>query len=99
MAEEKITLVVKLKAKEGMGEALRQECLSLVEPTRGEAGCISYDFHESTGDDLLFAFYENWTNQKALDKHVQTPYLQAFFAKTDELLAEPMNVTIWRKLS
>ena len=99
MAEKKITVLARIKAKKTMEEKVKQEGLSLVEPTRSEVGCISYDFHQNTEDSQSFMFYENWVSKEALDEHIQTPHLQAFIAKADELLAEPMDVTIWEKLS
>ena len=99
MADNEITVLAKLKAKESMADKVRQEGLSLVAPTRSEAGCISYDFHQDTEDKSSFMFHENWTSRKALDEHIAKPHLQAFIARADELLAEPMDVTIWQKLS
>ena len=99
MADEKITVLAKIRAKDGMEEQVKQKCLSLVGPTRSEAGCISYDFHQDNKDKSSFMFYENWVSKKALDEHLATPYLKAFIAGAETLLAEPMDVTIWKKLS
>jgi len=99
MAEEKITVLARIKAKNGMEEKIRQGCMALIEPTRSEAGCISYDFHVNTEDKSSFMFYENWGSKKALDEHLQSPHLKAFIAKAQGLLAGPMDVTIWKKLS
>jgi len=99
MADEKIAVLAKLKAKDGLAETVKQQALALVKPTRSEGGCISYDFHQSHEDENVFMFYENWTSKKALDEHLQMPYLQAFIAKADEILAEPLDVSIWKKIT
>ena len=99
MTDEKITVLAKIKAKDGLAGTVKQQAMALVAPTRSEAGCISYDLHQSTEDENLFMFYENWTSKKALDEHIQTPHLQAFIAKADELLDGPLDVTIWNKIS
>ena len=70
MTDNEIMVLAKLKAKEGMADKVRQEGLSLVAPTRSEAGCISYDFHQDNEDKSSFMFYENWTSRKALDDHI-----------------------------
>ena len=36
---------------------------------------------------------------QALDEHLQTPYLRAFIAKAEELLAGALDVSIWKKIS
>jgi len=96
---EAITVLARLKAKEGMQETVKAECLALIEPTRSEEGCIIYDFHQDTEDSASFMFYEQWVSKQALDEHLQMPYLQGFIAKADELLGGPLDVTIYSKLS
>ena len=96
---EAITVLARLKAKDGMQEMVKAGCLSLVEPTKSEEGCLVYDFHQDTEDPASFMFYEQWVSKEALDEHLQTPYLQAFIAKADGLLNGPLDVTIYSKLS
>lgn len=99
MEEKKITVLARIKAKEGLKDTVRQIGLSLVGPTRKESGCISYDFHQAVEDESLFMFYENWVSKEALGEHIQMPYLQDFISRADELLDGAMDVTIWKKLS
>jgi quinol monooxygenase YgiN len=94
-----IIVLARLKAAQGKEKAVKADCLSLVEPTRSEAGCISYDLHQNSDDSASFMFYEQWVSKEALDEHLRTPYLQGFIAKADTLLAGPLDVTIWQKLS
>jgi quinol monooxygenase YgiN len=42
---------------------------------------------------------EEWTGQAALDEHLQTPYLQDFLAQADDIPAEPLDITMWRRLA
>ena len=62
-----ITVLARLRAKKGLESRLRQELQSLLDPTRAETGCISYDLHESGEEPGLFLFYENWKSQADLD--------------------------------
>lgn len=99
MAEKKLTVVARIKAKAGMEAKVKEVLLGLVAPTRQEAGCINYDLHQALDDKSLFVFYENWLSKKDLDEHLQTPHLQAFLAKVDDLLAEPVDITLWEMIS
>jgi quinol monooxygenase YgiN len=99
MANKKITVLARIKAKSGMEKRVKQEALSLVAPTRQETGCINYDLHQNANDKSMFMFYENWMSKEALDEHLQKPYLKAFVARADALLAEPLDVTIWEIIS
>ncbi len=85
MADEQVSVVARLKAREGLEDRMREELLSLVEPTRKEEGCLNYDLHQGTEDPSLFYFYENWTSQQDLDEHLQMPYVQEFAQKLDDL--------------
>lgn len=96
MANEQVTVLARMRAKDGMEEKVKQELLSLVPQTKAEEGCINYDLHQSPEDKSLFMFYENWRSKADLDKHFETPYLQAFLGKTEELLAEPPDITFWQ---
>ena len=99
MENKKITLVALAKAKKGMEEAVKEELLSLVKPTRSEPGCINYDLHQAIDDKSIFIFYENWKSKEDLDKHIGMPHLKAFLEKADNLLAKPLEVTLLEMIS
>jgi quinol monooxygenase YgiN len=99
MAEKKITVMARIKARAGMEEKVKQELLSMVSLTRKEAGCINYDLHQSPDNKAVFLFYENWRSQKDLDDHLQMPYFKAFMGKGKDLLAEPGEITFWEMIS
>jgi len=99
MQNKRITVLALLKAKEGMEETVRQELLSLVNPTQSEPGCINYDLHQARDDKSQFMFFENWKSMEDLEKHLATPHLKAFGQKADSLLAKPMEVTLFEKIS
>ena len=96
---EKLAVVARIRAKPGKEEEVKQALLGLVSPTRGEAGCINYDLHQSHEDPALFLFYENWTSKAALDAHAHSPHIQAFRARGREWLAEPTDIKLFRMLS
>ncbi|MGH9816666.1 MAG: putative quinol monooxygenase [Candidatus Acidiferrales bacterium] len=96
---EKLTVVARIRAKPGKEEEVKQALLGLVGPTRGEAGCLNYDLHQSHDDAALFLFYEDWTSRAALDAHAQSAHIQAFRARGRELLAEPTEIKLFRMVS
>ena len=68
---------------------------AVVPPSKAEAGCISYDVHERLpgGDEYLF--FEEWSDQAALDFHFQTPHFQAFIGEFTPLLDAPPNIRVY----
>jgi quinol monooxygenase YgiN len=95
---EPLIVVARVRAKAGQEARLRQELQRLLSPTRAEAGCISYDLHQSTTDPASFAFYETWKSHEDLDAHFQTPYMLAILTLLPDLLEGPLDLTTWTKL-
>lgn len=98
MAGEYLTVVAHLRARPGKEAELEQALLALVAPTTAEDGCLNYDLHRETGDPGHFVFYENWTSQQALARHLAAPHIQAVLARADELLAAPPDIRTFRML-
>jgi quinol monooxygenase YgiN len=95
MADKKVTVVARIRAKEGMQEKVKQELMSLVGPTRSEKGCIHYELHQSIENKSLFMFYENWASKQDLDKHLEMPYMKSHMKKASEILDGPGEITLW----
>jgi quinol monooxygenase YgiN len=94
-----LTVVAQLIARKGSEETVRRELLALLQPSRQDDGCLSYDLHESADAPGTFLFYENWKSKASLDAHLNQPHLQKALALIGPFLAEPPQITLWKKLS
>ncbi len=83
---DRLTIIAKLKVKDGAEDQLFEECRKLVGPTRAEEGCINYDMHRSVEDPGLIMFHENWTSRPLWERHMESPHLQEFSANTDDIV-------------
>ncbi|HEX9024154.1 MAG TPA: putative quinol monooxygenase [Geobacteraceae bacterium] len=99
MADKKVTVLARFKAKTGKENELEQAIMACVAPTRAEAGCINYDLHHLDGKRGDLILYENWVSKKALDEHLEMPYLRELKAKAGELCAEPIEITLWEMIT
>lgn len=99
MSDTRITVMAYVSAKEEREKEVKQELLKLVAPTRFEPGCIVYDLYRSAERKTLFMFYECWRSKKDLDEHLKMPYIKDFMKKAIEMLSEPVEVSLWEKLS
>ena len=77
-------LVAKPGSEDLVGEALR----ALVEPTRSEAGCTSYQLYVSEADKATFITIETWKSRDDLDAHMQTPHIQQALSVAGDHLAQ-----------
>ena len=96
---ERVTVLARVRARAGREAEVQRLLLALVAPSRAEAGCLNYDLHQSMDDPTEFMFYENWTSRAALDAHLDMPYLDAFDAQAEDLLAAPVEITFWQMIS
>ena len=94
-----LTVVANMVAKSGKEKLVREELLSLVEPSRRDEGCISYDLHQSVEKPELFYFHETWTSKQMLDRHLEKPDLQAVLGRVSKMLAQDPSITLWEKIS
>jgi quinol monooxygenase YgiN len=94
-----LSVVARVKAREGMEDEVRRECLALVAPSRRERGCLNYDLHQSADDPTLFLFYENWTSREDLEQHLETAHALRFDERTEGMLSEPEEITFWELIS
>jgi quinol monooxygenase YgiN len=97
--EEKLVSLAILKARAGQHEALRQELLALIEPTRAEPGNLDYVLFEMRDEPGTFYMREAFRHQAALDQHFATPHFQSFAAQVDQLLEEPLRLIFLDQVS
>ncbi|NKB50818.1 MAG: antibiotic biosynthesis monooxygenase [Rhizobiaceae bacterium] len=69
-----IYLVATLTIKPGSLPNFIDAAKTCIEATRREAGCISYDLHQSQTDENTLVFVERWENQESLDGHFNAPH-------------------------
>ncbi len=99
MGDARISVVARLRARAGMEEQVKQELMGLVAPSRKDKGCMNYALHQSVEDPCLFVFYENWESKADLDAHLGMPHVQTVLGKADQLLAEPVDLSVMKMLS
>ena len=81
------SVVAVITAKPGSEDAVRNAMKDLVEPTRAEDGCLSYDLSESSSSPGTFVTVEQWSDPSDLDKHLQTEHVQGALAVLGSELA------------
>lgn len=85
MSELNVVATIPVKAEHV--DALRTALTGLAEATRQEPGCLAYDLYESAAAPGVFVTVERWSDQAALDAHMQAPHVAAAFASADGALS------------
>ena len=80
-------------------DELKAICLGLIEPTRKEKGCISYELYQDATNPGRFTFIENWQSKEHLDVHLKTPHLMAAAAAFGTILTKELSIILLNKLT
>ncbi len=99
MAEDTLRVIARVKARPGKVDELLSVLSSLVEPTRKEAGCISYKLLQNNQDPADFAFVEEWQSSAALESHFVTKHFKNALVKLPSLVASEPDIQRYHLVS
>lgn len=75
-----IYLISTAHLRPGTRDACLVHASAIIEASRKEPGCISYDAHASVTDPDRIVLVERWADRAALDAHFQTEHFRAWRA-------------------
>ncbi|OPY23200.1 MAG: Antibiotic biosynthesis monooxygenase [Methanobacterium sp. PtaU1.Bin097] len=90
-----IMVTAKMTAKPGERNNIILKAKDLIESSRSESGCISYNLYTSTEDDDVLMMLEQWKNQDVLDSHLKTEHFKAFGAAVEDILARELDINVY----
>jgi quinol monooxygenase YgiN len=96
-AEEPLGVVMRLRAKEGCEAELRSALLALLAPSRAEQGCLACELHEMPDEPTLFLLRESWQSERDFERRLLADACRGWLVQAERLLAEPMQVSRWRR--
>ncbi|MBW7887064.1 MAG: antibiotic biosynthesis monooxygenase [Bacteroidetes bacterium] len=79
-------ITVHFKAKKEFRNQLLELCRGMLEPSRKEEGCLSYTLYQDVTDENSFFFFEEWKDQSAIDRHVQTTHYKEFVPRFKKMI-------------
>jgi quinol monooxygenase YgiN len=87
-----LRVVARIKARsEKVGE-VRELLCSLVEPTRKESGCVSYELLQNREDPTDFTFVEEWESNAAFESHAASDHIKAIGPKLQPVVADAPDI-------
>ncbi|MHC4750670.1 MAG: putative quinol monooxygenase [Planctomycetota bacterium] len=85
-------VIARIRGLPGMTDELRWRLLELVRLTRSENGCLSCDLIENGCDSTEFTILEEWTNEKAHNKHFHANLIQNAMKFFPSLLSTELDL-------
>ncbi len=61
-------------------QTIRAAAVLMMEETRKEAGCITYEFSEVIGQPGVMRIYEEWESGPHLEAHFKAPHMDSWRA-------------------
>jgi len=98
MSREIVHVIATFVAAPGKEDELEAALVTLVEPTRREAGCLRYDLVRGHGQSAELAFIEEWESLAHLEAHAQTDHLRAIQGRVAPLLASAASIERYRRV-
>lgn len=98
LPKDAVTLIVILRPREGQEILLEAELRALINPTRKEEGCISYELHRAVEPPGGFLLHEVWASRDAHTEHMHTPHFLRWNARKDALLTS-RDGTFWKQIA
>ena len=91
-----IFVVSKSIVKEDKVAEYKQQVVRLIEETRKESGCISYDLCEDMDHPNILTFIEKWESRHHLDLHMKTAHFVEIVPKLRDL-RESSELSIYKE--
>jgi quinol monooxygenase YgiN len=88
-----------LSSRVSLSSALGAALAALIGPTRGEAGCLTYDLHQSLENAEIWFVYENWRSMQDLDSHMKSMHLRAFLTAAPTLVEGDIDLRRFTMIS
>ncbi|MBC2724673.1 putative quinol monooxygenase [Desulfosporosinus sp.] len=89
-----IKVIAKLTIKEDRVEEFKTLVPGLVEETRKEEGCLSYQLFQDLKNKKVLTFIEDWESMEALQRHMKSKHFQEAMPKIAELQEKEMELSV-----
>ncbi|SFH56260.1 Quinol monooxygenase YgiN [Tindallia magadiensis] len=92
-----ITIVAKSIVKEGKLETFKALAQEMVEKSRKEKGCITYQLYQDIHNDHVMTFIEEWEDMESVEAHQKTEHFEKNVPKMKALRHPSSEMTLYKK--
>ena len=95
MSETSLRVVARVTAKPEKIDEVRELLVSLVDLTRQESGCLSYELLQNRKDPTDFTFVEEWSSDAAFESHSIADHIRAVGPKLQPIVTEAPDIRVY----
>jgi quinol monooxygenase YgiN len=93
-----ITIIAKSIIKEGKVEEFKALTKELIDESRKEAGCISYNLNQDLNNKNVLTFIEEWESKEAIEIHNSSRHFTTIVPKLGELREKATEVNLYERV-
>lgn len=94
-----IRVVARVIALPDKVEAVKSILIGLIEPTRQEEGCITYELLQNYQAPTDFTFVEEWDTQALLDAHLASAHIAQAKSQLSGLVATEPDIRVYQLIA
>ena len=87
-----LRVVARFKARSDSVAEVRELLFGLIEPTRKESGCTTYELLQNRDDPTDFTFIEEWESDSAFQAHAASDHIEAIGPKLRPIVTEAPDI-------
>jgi quinol monooxygenase YgiN len=95
----RLRIVTILRVKPEFQATAREYFLSMIEPSRAEDGCLSYELFEHKENQNVFFFLAEWASVEHHDRHMEKPKHHEFRENLEKWCEGPPKVNYLDRIS
>ena len=92
-----ITIIAKSIIKEGSKEYFKKNAKELINESRKEEGCISYNLYEDLKNKEIMVFLEEWKDEKSIEMHKNSEHYKRIIPILNKFRKGPSEITLLKK--
>jgi len=91
-----ITIIAKCLLKDGLKEKFKKTAIELIESSRKEDGCISYNLYEDLNNENILIFIEEWKDKEAINSHNNSEHFKRIVTELSELYLMDPEISLYK---
>jgi quinol monooxygenase YgiN len=99
MSQTTLRVVARVIARPEKVEQVKSILTKLVEATRQEEGCITYELLQNHQDVTDFTFVEEWESQALLEAHLASAHIAQAKSQLEGAIAAEPDIRLYRLLA
>jgi quinol monooxygenase YgiN len=99
MSQTTLRVVARVIARPEKVEQVKSILTKLVEATRQEEGCITYELLQNHQDVTDFTFVEEWESQALLEAHLASAHITQAQSQLEGAIAAEPDIRLYRLLA